>query len=225
MPRIKIKKISPLFPLTLNIHDGLVVRVYDDSRCYFREVMDMVGLPCKIDVDHLCIPRLRHRDPLFIPKLYAALSHFTKADDDSFDSWKGSFGFKFFLKVEKAGVSSKFMHRIFQFRRNFRAPIYQLVPSSSAPPVMGNGRVLEGPPDVLFSQNDFEAYSKIFFDRMLDLLETTGYAPEPFLITAASERRLAGFNDGKYFESHVDANENFLEVIDTYRKKGLKVVK
>lgn len=74
------------------------------------------------------------RKPLDIPKLYASLSHFTKADNGSFDPWKGSFGIEFLLKVEKAGIHGAFLHHIFQYKEGFRAPLFHLVPTSVAGP-------------------------------------------------------------------------------------------
>ena len=176
------------FPLAIEFPKAnLLVRVHDKPKSFTAvDLSRTIGLPCKIDADFLVQHRLRLRDSLFLPKLYAALSHFTKADDGCFDPWKGSFGFRFFLSVEKSGISSNFVHRVFQYRTGFRAPLYQLLPKFQTEPV--GYHVRDGPPAEMFSQADFEGYSAVFFERLLDELERSGYQPDPFLITAASER-------------------------------------
>jgi hypothetical protein len=217
------RKIAPLlFPLSIKFPNaGLVVKVHDQYKN--DEVRGLVEAPCEIDADFFVQSHLRRSDPLFVPKLYAALSHFTRADDGSFDPWKGSFGFRFLLRVEKNGISSSFIHRVFQYRQGFRAPLYHLVPTSQAPQEVFDGyAVMQGPPDELFSKSDFEAYSYRFFESLLDKVVTTGYTPDPFLITAASEGLVAGFDDGEYFERYVDEKDDFDQVADALRKKFLK---
>ncbi len=81
---------------------------------------------------------------------------------------------------------------------------------------------MQGPPPELFSQSDFDAYSSLFFDSMLNKLETDCYTPDPFLITAASERLVAGFDDAEYFQRHVDVKDDFSQVVDALTKKVIK---
>jgi hypothetical protein len=215
------KELTPLFPLSINFPKaGLVVKVHDQYQN--DEVRGMIGIPCKIDADFTVRMHLK-RDPLYVPKLYAALAHFTRAESSSFDPWKGSFGFRFLLKVEKGGVSSNFLHNVFQYRQGVRAPLYHLVPTSQAPKESMYGyQEKQGLPDEVFSQSDFEAYSVYFFEHLLDKIVTTCYTPDPFLITAESEWLVAGFDDGEYFERSVHGDEDYSQVVDALRKKILK---
>jgi hypothetical protein len=217
------------FPMAIEFPKAnLVVRVHDKPKSFTTvDLRRTIALPCKIDADFVAQHRLRLRDSLFLPKVYAALSHFTAADDGCFDPWKGSFGFRFFLSVEKNGTVSNFMHRVFQYRTGFRAPLYQLRPKLQDDSVhsnMGGHHVRDGPPAEMFSQADFEGYSAVFLERLLDELERTGYQPDPFLITAASEYEVAGFADGKYFQEHALPEEDFTRFVDAWKKKGLRVV-
>lgn len=219
---LSARKDRAILPLRFEFPGAkLIVRVDDKFASITR---NMVALPCKIDADFHAIHQLRRLEPYFLAKLYAALSRFTSADDQSFDPWKGSFGFRFLLHVEKAGVSSVFIHRMFQYRDAFRAPIYRVVPASEAPQSHGGYYALQGHSDELFSQVDFEAYSAAFFTRVLEFLASSGYQPDPFLLTATSNGLVAGFADGQYFQDHVHADVNFESAVDDFRKKGLKIV-
>lgn len=177
----------------------------------------MAKFPCSLNADFFVS---RNRGPLYLPKIYASLSHFSKANNGYFDSWKGSFGFQFLLKVEKAGIQGEFLHNIFHYRNCIHAPLYHLVPTSVAGPSNDSLKVI---PKELFSKSDFEAYSSAFVDTMLDKLVSTQYKPNPFVISAASEGLLAGFDGDKYFKRYVEC-EDLSTALDALEKKGFRVV-
>ncbi|MCP5322499.1 MAG: hypothetical protein H6492_00605 [Candidatus Paracaedibacteraceae bacterium] len=167
----------------------------------------MKWIPISHDADFRLY--MQHRSPLFIPKAYAALDHFTGATDLDFDSFKGAFSFKFLLNVNKADSLSEYLYWIIQYRTFLRINVYQSVP------IIDERRpeVYTGPTESLFSKEDIEEFTLCFFTDLLTKTEEEQYVPNPFVLGAEANLFLCGYLNEGYFSNTYNEHRKYLAAL------------
>lgn len=135
------------------------------------------------------------KEPLILPKLYAALTFHTGQSDLFHDDFKGSYSFSFELEVQKNNKSSKYYYIIYHYRSYVEFSIYQIV-SKTDP---RDDSIMHKPDDELFSNRDMSGFSGFFCSHLIELMEDAKYTPTPFVKYSDSNCLLFGYFENEYF--------------------------
>ena len=136
-----------------------------------------------------------YEDKLFLPKLYAALTHITGSSDSSYDEFKGSFSFCFEWEVIKNDEVSTYFCNLYQYRSWIEFALYHKV-SKTDP---RDPQVMRQPKDGPFSDKDMWVFSVFFCTYLLESIEKEKYKPKPFVKGSDANCLLFGFYQGEYF--------------------------
>jgi len=169
-------------------------------------------------LNSVCYDFIGNRYPYHgLPKLYAALTHFTGPGDRWYDDYKGSYSFTFELVVEKNCVTSRYCYHITHYRSYIDFSIYQIV-SDTDP---RNTSSMVEPNNDLFSEKDMLYFSNCFYHCLLKNMEEENYVPEPFVKFSQSNLLIFGYSDKlkDYFIEQYDDEEKFNKEIKTKENK------
>ena len=145
-------------------------------------------------------------DPLKLPKLYAALSHYTGDSDNNYYDYKGSFSFMFELRVEKEGTISKFVYHMYHYRSYIEFSIYQVVLQNDA----RNPDHYHAPDEKILADNDISILSSSFCNQLIKQIEAEQYTPPPFVKYSDSNLILFGYLNGEYFYRDYEDQEEYI---------------
>lgn len=154
-------------------------------------------------------------EPLFLPKLYAALTWLTGESDDAYDDYKGSFSFRFELSVKKNGNLSKYAYQIFHYRSYIQVDLYEMVGEDDT----RNPEHYVQPNDKYFSDMDINTFSHMFCLNAIELMEKAKHIPQPFFKCSDSNLLLFGYDDedGYFYEDYISGkNEENAKNAEAY---------
>lgn len=135
------------------------------------------------------------KNPLMLPKLYAALTCLAGPSDNSYDHFKGSYSFTFKLEVNKNNNISQYYYHIYHYRSYIEFSICHITSNSDPREEI----IYHQPDDKLFSNDDICYFSNYFCHYALGYAKGFKYKPIPFVKYSNSNLLLFGYLDGKYF--------------------------
>jgi hypothetical protein len=153
-----------------------------------------------------------HREPLLLPKLYAALTCLTGPGTNEFDDYKGSYSFTFRLNVQKNKNTSDYFLNILHYRSYIDFHIYQMVPKTSQVDTF----MLHTADCELFSESDIHFFCQFFCNYALGYLEGYRYIPKPFVKSSNSNLLLFGYFQDEYFFFSYDDQDEYYKAKQLY---------
>lgn len=135
------------------------------------------------------------KNPLMLPKLYAALTCLAGPGDNSYDHFKGSYSFTFKLEVNKNNNISQYYYHIYHYRSYIEFSTYHITLNSDP----RDSRIYHQPDDELFSDNNICFFSSYFCHYALGYAQGFKYKPMSFVKYSNSNLLLFGYLDSKYF--------------------------
>ena len=142
------------------------------------------------------------KNPLILPKLYAALKYLTGEGDESYDGYKGSYSFTFVLEVLKNSRSSKYLYSIYHYRSYIEFYLREIVSKESPK----RTEIMHQPNDEFFSDDDICFFSQYFCSYSLGYIEGAQHVPKPFIKSSDSNCILFGYYNGEYFCRQYDSS-------------------
>lgn len=144
------------------------------------------------------------KDPLILPKLYAAFVAITGPSDSRYDNYKGSYSFTFELTVNKNHNTSQYLYHIYHYRSYIMFSVDQIVAKSDP---RDQNRYYQ-PDDMLFSDKEICSFSYYFCHCLLE--RTKDYKPEPFVKYSNSNLLIFGYLKDEFFYKSYDNQEEYI---------------
>lgn len=154
------------------------------------------------------------KDPLILPKLYAALNLLSGPSTDKYDDYKGSYSFTFELNVQKNNNLSHYFLNIFHYKSYVQFSIYQIVPKAN----QEETSVMHQPNAELFSDLDISFFCRYFCNYALGYLEGSEYTPKSFIKCSNSNLLLFGYYQDQYFFTEYENNDLYDKDKEMYSK-------
>lgn len=147
------------------------------------------------------------KDPLKLPKLYAALVYLTGESDDEYDDYKGSFSFMFELDVQNKDKNSQYYYHLHHYRSYIEFSLYHIVLEDDP----RNPEYINKPDEELFSDKQITSFSVSFCNQVIKQMEEDKYSPPPFVKFSDSNLLAFGYSQGEYFFKSYQDQEEYLE--------------
>ena len=161
-----------------------------------------------------------NRDPLKLPKLYAALVYLTGESDNRYDNYKGSFSFMFEIDVQNKDKNSQYYYHLYHYRSYIQFSLYHIV-SQDDPrdPV-----IINKPDEELFPDKEITSFSVSFCNDVIKHMEEDKYTPQPFVKFSDSNLLSFGYSQGEYFVKNYEDEDKYLEEKKLLQKEILTTV-
>ena len=159
-----------------------ITRLVDSQSLWGKKL-----LPLSNDADFVLYSESQN-DPLYLAKLYAALSQLTGESDNEYDEFKGSFSFRFLLDSHKGDTVGHYLLWIFQYRSFLRISLYEIVSKNDK----REANVVIKPSEQ-FSENEIKGFIFYFTNSLLKEAESELFVPHPFVKAADSNLLLCGY--------------------------------
>jgi hypothetical protein len=199
------------FNKTFTLESNLLINI---KRCRRDVFHDYKLIPLKNSAFSYFSRVISRKEPLILPKLYAALTCLTGPDDEEFDDSKGSYSFTFELEVQKNENLSRYFLNIMHYRSFIDFLIYQIVPKEN----QKDSDILHQPNSELFSESEINFFCPYFCNYALGYLIGFGYIPKPFVKCSDSNLLLFGYFQDEYFIESYEKEEQYHADKKTYYK-------
>lgn len=190
------------FKKTLEIEEGLIVyieRLFDFGK---NDLKKYKFLPIQNSA-YFYLDKIK--EPLILPKLYAALEYLTGKGDNRYDDYKGSYSFTFKIKVQKNQMISEYIYHIYHYRSYIEFSVFQLVSKTD----LRKETYMHQPDDGLFSDMDICNFSIYFCNYALGYMEGAQYIPQPFTKYSDSNLLSFGYSGSEYFLNDYEDEEEY----------------
>jgi len=147
---------------------------------------------------------------LNLAQIYVALEKLCGESGKSFDDWKGSFSFPFFLKVSKGGQNFDYLLKIYDHRGSVYFGIHkQLQPDHSY-----DTRVVHQPFPEEFSRQEINEFICYFYGYLQGYFEEIKSSYSQFFYKVVDSNCIIfGYKNGNFFEEHYDGEEEYQEAV------------
>ncbi len=139
-------------------------------------------------------------DKFFLPRFYAAMTYLTGEHDDFYDSYKGSYSFTFYLKVQKYGKISTYCYLPSHIRDYVEYPLYQIVPITDP----RDPQYYCKPNDELFSDEEICDFTRRLYNYAFAHMRDTKHIPKSFVKGSDSNLLLFGYDGQEFFMNSYD---------------------